>query len=131
MGEHVKVLGVIGAVRALLGAALATLLLAKAATLVRTDYPDALYSPEVLTFDRIAFTALGGLAAVLAVLRCVQAAGIFLRARWAKQQGLALAVFDIANLLLFPVSTALGLYGVVVYRNPGSAGWFAGRRRAP
>ncbi len=130
MGDHVKVLGVLGIVRALLGAAFAVLFLGKASTLARSDYPDALYAPEVLSFDRAAFTALGALAAVLAVLRGLQAAGIYLRAKWARKQGLALAVFDIANLLLFPLSTALGLYGVVVYGNPGSAAWFEKRGKA-
>jgi hypothetical protein len=32
--------------------------------------------------------------------------------------GVALAYFDLANLIIFPISTALGLYGFVVYRHP-------------
>jgi hypothetical protein len=36
-----------------------------------------------------------------------------------------LAILDIIDLALFPISTALGLYGLVVYRHPEVAAQFS------
>jgi len=139
MSEHVKTLGIIGLFRALLGAALAAILLWKASTIHPDDYSSGrgfLDEPPVgeqgegpLDFDRAAFTALGVTCIVLALVRTVQAFGALLLRPWGRRLGRALAFFDVCNLALFPLSTALGLYGLVVYGNVGTRAIFESRAR--
>src|SRR5678815_3756454 len=79
MSEHVKTLGIIGLFRALLGAALAVILLWKASTIHPDDYssgrgfrdepPVGEQGEGPLDFDRAAFTALGVTCIVLALVR--------------------------------------------------------------
>jgi len=38
----------------------------------------------------------------------------------------ALAIIDLINLTLFPVTTACGTYGLLVYRHPDSLDFFEG-----
>jgi hypothetical protein len=136
MLEHVKILSAIGVVRALLGAALGVVLLVKAGNLRTPDYlprrelsraPTA-EETETMRFDEVVFRVGGAACLLIAIARLTQGIGAFCAAAWARRGGLALAAFDIANLTLFPLSTALGLYGLVVFRHPEAVEWF--RRRA-
>ena len=130
MLEHVRVIGVIGLVRGLVGALLGGTLLFKGHRLTLADYRDYDMLAETVkalrSFDESAFVILGWLCLFMALLRTVQAIAAFWRAWWARPLGLGLAVFDILNLVLFPVSTALGLYALVVYRSPAIAAHFKG-----
>jgi uncharacterized membrane protein (DUF2068 family) len=138
MSEHVRVLGIIGIVRAVFGLALGILLLMKATRLALPDYDadrGALqgyhadeHDEADLAFDRVAFCAVGGVCLAFAVMRLVQGIGALITARWARSRGLGLAVFDVINLALFPLSTALGLYGLVVYRHPETAERFRAKQ---
>lgn len=138
MVEHVKVLAAIGIVRALVAFVLGFVLISKADRLSLRDYYDdrgALESyhsgerdKEDLDFDRIALSVVGGACLGFAALRLAQCAGSLFSARWARFCGLGLAVFDVINLLLFPLSTALGLYSLVVYRHPETAERFRNKR---
>lgn len=121
MADHVIVLGILGIVRALLGFALGAWLIAVAADLSPQRYDDYSLKAEVVEFDRTAFRAVGAAALVLAPLRALQGILALRRKRLACFGGLALACVDLANLALFPISTALGLYGLVVYRHPTTA----------
>ena len=115
MVEHVIALGWINLTRALLGLAFGGILLWRA----KWPREISVYVPdENFSFDQYAFLVVGTLSIVLAHLRAAQGIGTFLLRRWSRLLGLALALFDIANLVLFPLSTALGLYGLVVYRHP-------------
>ncbi|HVR74366.1 MAG TPA: hypothetical protein VMT52_08540 [Planctomycetota bacterium] len=124
MVEHVIALGWINLVRAILGLAFGGILLWRA----QWPLESMVYgSDENLSFDRYAFLVVGTLTIVIAHLRAAQSIGSFLLRRWGRVLGLALALFDIANLLLFPLSTALGLYGLVVYRHPDTLDHFRSR----
>jgi len=132
MLEHVKVISAIGIFRGVVGALLGGALLFQAYGLTSTDYSDGYeMTPEVaealLSFDKSAFVLMGWLCLFFAFLRTVQAIAALLTARWARPLGLGLARFDILNLVLFPVSTALGLYAFIVYRSPETAEYFKGR----
>lgn len=131
MDEHVKVLGWLGVARSVLALALALLLLVKSENLGQSSYGFPRVSVETVEFDQLAFRWVGGLCFFFSVLRVIQGALALLGRSWARRFGLALAMFDLVNLALFPVSTALGLYGLVVYRHPDTLDHFAGKRRAP
>jgi hypothetical protein len=128
MVEHVRVLGWIGIARALVGAVLGAWLIWKGSTLGEMAYGKLPVTREILSFDRGTFTVLGWAFVCLAPVRALQ--GILaLRTRpSARRFGLALAVFDAVNLILFPVSTGFGLYGIVVYRHPDTVGYLEARR---
>jgi len=128
MVEHIKVLGFLGVARALIALALGVVLLVKAERLDLRDYETtrfALDAPhtearhgEHLKFDRVAFRVVGAACLLLAALRLAQGVASLRTCRWARFAGVCLAGFDIANLALFPLSTTLGLYGLVVWRHP-------------
>ena len=63
----------------------------------------------------IAFLLLGWLVVAFAVAWTLQGVAACITVRWARPAGLALAILDVVNLALFPLSTALGLYALVVY----------------
>ncbi len=139
MAEHVKVLAVLGIARALAALLVGGLLISKAGGLSLADYGSSRGALEMgsidagdredLGFDQRAFAALGALCVAFAVIRTVQGIGVLRTVRWARPLGLGLAVFDALNLALFPLSTALGLYGLVVYRHPEAVARFGARRR--
>lgn len=116
MPDHVRALGVIGIVRALLGVALGCWLLLEASSLAAESY-DPRVAEGTVRFDRTAFQVLGGLALVVAPFRAIQGVLALARRPLARPLGLGLATLDVLNLCLFPLSTALGLYGLVVYLN--------------
>jgi uncharacterized membrane protein len=128
MVAHVSVLGWLGLARSLVGAGLGAYLIWKATDLGPRDY-GMVVDPETLAFDAAVFLWVGVALAAISLLRLIQSLLVLLgpRARWL---GMALALFDMANLVFFPVSTALGVYAFVVYRHPEAAERFRARRAA-
>jgi hypothetical protein len=122
---HVKVLGWIGLVRALLGAALGVFLLWRASD------PRVLF--EAAPGDVPTFQVVGALLVACAALWALQAIAALRVQPWARPVGIVLAIADVVNLVFFPVSTALGLYALVTFRNPETAAYFESQRggRAP
>ncbi len=140
MFEHVRALGILGIVRSILAAGIGLALLWKSQDVTLQEYAKnrfeleaPVYNTEdraILSFDRNAFAAVGVVCLGLAIVRLAQAVGALFWRGWARRLGLGLACFDVFNLALFPVSTALGLYGLVVYRKAETAERFAARRVA-
>ena len=138
MLEHVQVLGMLGIARSILAAVLGVVLLLKSQQVTLEDYSKSRFELEsplfnerdraVLEFDRAAFAIVGVACIAFALARLAQGIGAILWRRWARRLGLGLACFDILNLALFPLSTALGLYGLVVYRKGETAEKFGVRR---
>jgi hypothetical protein len=124
MLEHVRVLGYLGLFRAALGAALGIYLVWKSAHLDLSAYGLTFVTEEILRLDGKAFLLLGWLCIGMSCLRVAQGVLTLKRKARARPFGVGLALFDFLNLALFPVSTALGLYGFVVYRHPETAGFF-------
>lgn len=128
MAEHVVVLGILGIVRSVLGLALGAWLILAARDLSPESYEAVRPSAETVEFDRAAFLAIAAASWLLAPLRALQGALALKRKRFARPSGLALAAVDLLDLALFPVSTALGLYALVVYRHPTTAEYLGCRR---
>jgi len=124
MVEHIRLLAAIALVRGCLGIAAGALLLVKAFRLEPRLYYPAMVSNDVIVFDSWAFRIGGCALLVLSAAFLIQGVGALLSRPWARRLGLALAAIDLVNLLLFPLSTALGLYGLVVYRHPDVRDWF-------
>ena len=135
MVSHIFVLGVIQALRALLGGAAGGFLIYRS-FVIPLDWQSRL-EPG----DRGAFLAAGIVFLVLAVLRGFQGLLVLLevaasrrrentpfrsRGRLTRRMGLALAIFDLVDLTFFPVTTACGTYGLLVYRHPDSLDFFEG-----
>ncbi len=131
MADHVVVLGILGIVRAVLGFGLGVWLILVAADLGPERYDMSWPKSEVVEFDRAAFRAVAAAAFLLAPLRALQGILALRRKALARPAGLALACVDLANLALFPISTALGLYGLVVYRHPTTAEYLGCRAAVP
>ena len=121
MVEHVRVLGYLGILRAAGGAALGIYLIWKAVHLNLSDYGS---TGEMLSLDTNAFLVLGWLSIAMACLRVTQGILTLRKTTCARPFGVGLACFDFLNLALFPVSTALGLYGFVVFRHPETVAYF-------
>jgi len=119
MAGHVKTLGWIGVLRALLGSALGVWLILRAATV------DS--HPAAESWDALGFRVAGGFLLLLALVWLVQGIGAIRLRPWARRGGLFASVLDLCNLLGFPLFTALGLYGVVVYRSHDTRHFFASR----
>jgi hypothetical protein len=130
MVEHIRFLAAIALVRGGLGIAAGVLLLVKAFRLEPRFYYPTMVSNDVIAFDAAAFRIGGCVLLVLSAAFLVQGAGALLTRPWARRLGFALAAIDLVNLILFPLSTALGLYGLVVYRHPDVRDWFE-RHGAP
>lgn len=130
MAEHVVVLGILGIARSVLGLVLGVWLILVARDLGPESYETVRPSAETVEFDRAAFRTIAVASLVLAPLRAIQGALALKRKRFARASGLALAAVDLLNLAIFPVSTALGLYGLVVYRHPTTAEYLGCRRAA-
>jgi len=79
---------------------------------------------DLVLFDSWAFRICGCALLVLSAAFLIQGAGTLLLRPWARRLGIALAAIDLVNLLLFPLSTTLGLYALVVYRHPDVRDWF-------
>lgn len=131
MAEHVRMLARIGLLRALLGIALGPILLYKSGALTRESYGSTWVTPDVLAFDAAVLLGVGAFLLAGGIARLIQASGALLSRPWARRFGLALGVFDIVNLAFFPISMALGLYAVVVYRHPDTLDRFEPRGRRP
>ena len=131
MSDHLKVLAKIGIARAVIGLALGAFLIWKAATFEAMDYGEAPPTVEIQQLDRTVIRILGIGCLVLAPVRALQAMLVLRERRQGRVLGKALALWDMVNLLLFPVSTALGLYGFVVYRHPDTVGFFESRHPLP
>jgi hypothetical protein len=127
MVAHVPVLGWLGVFRSLLGAALGAYLIWKSSNLSERDY-GAPVDVQTVALDASVFLGVGVALAAISALRLVQGLLVLAgpRARWL---GVALAVFDMANLVFFPVSTALGVYAFVVYRHPDAVERFRAHTR--
>lgn len=141
MLDHIRNLGWLGILRAALAAAFGVVLLVKAMRLELRDYESSRFHLDAgaglarhagdLAFDRVAFSAVGLASLLLAVLRSAQGVGALKGRAWARPFGVGLAGFDIVNLALFPLSTTLGLYGLVVWRHPESRERFKRRSTDP
>jgi hypothetical protein len=130
MVEHIPLLAAIALVRGALGIAAGVLLLVKAFGLDPRLYHPARVAEELIAFDSWAFCIGGGILLLTSAAFVIQGVGALMSCGWSRRLGLALAVIDLANLVLFPLSTALGLYGLVVYRHPDVRDWFERRSEA-
>jgi hypothetical protein len=128
VAEHVGFLVWIGLARSLLGIALGPIFIHKAMTLTRDSYGMTPVTGEILSFDATVLLAVGIIFLAGSAVRLLQAVGARLSRPWARRVGLVLGLFDIANLAFFPVSMALGLYAVIVYRHPDTLDRFESRR---
>lgn len=126
MVDHVRVLGWIGIVRAVLALGLGLYIGGAAWKLGPQSYSSSVEA-SALPLDLAAFALLAYLCVSFSVLRAVQGVLAVMGRPSARRFGIALAYFDLVNLLLFPVSTALGLYGFVVYRHPQTVFAFSAR----
>jgi hypothetical protein len=129
MLPHLRSLAAINCVRSLLGLGLALLFLYHSdGTRFSTDRFKSLMPGDLQAFFSIGVTVL-----VLSILRGWQGVYTLIRLRRHGRRGIeqeasalfqlshrlgfALAVYDVANVASFPVSTACGLYGLWVYRH--------------
>jgi hypothetical protein len=131
VAEHVKMLVKIGFLRAFLGAGLGPFFLYKSQTLTKDSYGSTWVTPDVPVFDAAVLFGVGAVLLAGGIARLIQALGAVRVKPWARKLGLALGLFDIANLVLFPVSMALGLYAVVVYQHPDTLDRFEPRGQRP
>jgi hypothetical protein len=133
--SHIFVLGLIQALRALLGGA------AGAFLIYRSFVIPAEWQVQLEPGDRGAFLAVGIVFLALAALRGMQGWLVLsmvaasrrrdgdpnrLSGRRTRRMGLALAILDLIDITLFPVTTACGTYGLLVYRHPDSLDFFEG-----
>ncbi len=123
MPDRLKLACWLGSVRSIVGVLLASFLVYK---LFFAEKP----VPEVFASDRRLFLVLAIVLAVLALLRLTIVVGSVLSLRWVRRLGLGLAIFDCANLILFPLSTAFGLHGLVVFRHADTVHFFGSRPRS-
>jgi hypothetical protein len=121
MLEHIKALGWIGIARASVTASAGGLLL--------YYWPEFAGKLAAEPWDALAFQIVGWVLVASAPLRLLQAIGALRGYPWALPFGLFLSGVDLINLLGFPVLTALGLYGLVVYRNAETREHFLSRAR--
>lgn len=128
MAEHVRVLGIIGLVRAVLGAALGGFLIWKTVHLDAKAYEGMAVTQEEIRFDTVAFSIMAVALLTLALLWALQGILAVRDKPSSRRLGLALAIVDIVNLVFFPISTALGLYGLTVYRHPSTVDYLESRR---
>ena len=145
MPPHVVVLAFINSLRGLCGLVLGGLLVYFSD---RARYPSgrlfdvASMKPRYIEGDFQAFLVVGVVFMLLAILRLVQ--GSITIAEWrrasrsvrrergklgafSRRLGLGLSVLDLIDLTFFPVTTACGLYGLLVYRSPDSIEFFEGK----
>ena len=121
MLEHVKALGWIGVARAAVAAFAGGFLL---------EYgPEFAAKSAAEPWDALAFESVGWVLVAFAPLHLLQGIGALCGYAWALRFGLFLSGVDLINLLGFPVLTALGLYGLVVYRNAETREHFLSRAR--
>ena len=129
MADHVRTLAYIGFIRAALGLGIGAYLIFKASALNVVHYGLTPVTEELFDLDRTSFYVIGIVWVGLALLRVIQAIQAFRGKPSARVFGLGLAIWDIVNLPLLPVSTALGLYGLVVYRHPDTMVFFESHRQ--
>ena len=115
MPDHLKVASWLGIARFVIGLALGGFLWWKVQ--IRG-------LPPGYDTDGRVFLWLAGVCFTLAILRLLLAVGALRCWSWTRRLGLGLAVFDAANLVFFPVSTALGLQGFVAYRHSETLHYF-------
>ena len=148
MRSHLWFLTVVHAIRALGGLALAFVFFYYSvhANIPRrpSDLNLSRYH-QVQTGDLEAFYAIAVVLTILASIRLFHSAysatvlcytrkdrsrrGLF-AGRWlslSRWVGLALAALDLIDLTFFPITTACGLYGVLVYRDPATVDFFEAR----
>ena len=127
MLEHLRVFAYIGLVRAAIGVPLGIVLIWKAKYLNLLAYGSTQVTQDVVDFDCTAFQVLGWLCIAFAVARAVQGILALRGKAAALPLGKGLAIFDIVNLVLFPISTAFGLYGTVIYKHPDTVDFLTSR----
>ncbi len=115
MPDHLKVASWLGIARFVVGLALGGFLWWKVEIRGLSPGSDS---------DGHVFLCLAGVCFTLAILRLLLAVGALRCWAWTRGLGLGLAVFDTANLVFFPVSTALGLQGFVAYRHSETLHYF-------
>ena len=113
--DHLKVASCLGIARFVIGLNLAVFLWWKVQ--VRGLPPGS-------SGDGVVFLCLAGVCVTMAILRLALALGALRWWSWTRKLGLGFAVFDTANLVFFPVSTALGLQGFVAYRHSETLHYF-------
>ena len=119
MPDHLKLATWLNGLRVVIGLALGTFLVW---SVLGGDWPIGAAD------EGRALLVLAGLCILLATLRVFLVAGAFFAFRGTRRVGLAMAVFDCVNLLLFPLSTMLGLHGIVAWRHPETRHHFRSRR---
>lgn len=118
VSEHARLLAWLGLVRTLLAAGVGGWLLHRAGRIIPEFRGQ--YAVETLLGDQLRFRVVAGVLFALAALWLAQALGMLLRAAWSRPFGLVVAVLDLLNVPLFPLSTAWGLYGIVVHAHPAA-----------
>ena len=121
MLEHLRVLGWLGIVRGVLGA------LAGAFIIWRAVVPAV--PQEALPWDVPLFWVVGIVSLLLAVVWTAQGVAVLRMRPWSRRCGLFLGLTDLVCLCFFPVSTAMGLYAIVVYRHGETVEHFRSRAR--
>ncbi|HLU47858.1 MAG TPA: hypothetical protein VK116_07230 [Planctomycetota bacterium] len=113
MIEHVRALGVVSLVRALLEAAFGIYVLKLASVWSRGEGFFLLHgAPE--DGDRGFFLGLAIVLLVAATVRAAQAIASFLLREWSRRVGIALGILDV----VLPITLPVALWSFVVYRHP-------------
>ena len=128
MAEHVRVLGFVGIARGVLSMGLGAWLVWASFHIHIQDYQMTPATEETVRLDRLAFLLAGGVCLVFGPAAVLQGALALARKPVARRFGLGIALLDMVNLILFPLSTALGLYGFVVYCHPSTAEYLGAER---
>ena len=136
MTSHVLVLAILNLVRGLGGIAAAGLFYycSDGVRLPR------LRSERMEDGDPLAFQVVAVVLLTIAVLRLLQGAASLFEVWWARRSvgrtvggqlsrrvGLGLSILDLVDLTVFPLTTACGLYGLLVYRHADTIDFYGGR----
>ena len=145
MPPHIIVLATINAFRAACGLAFGLILVRFSD---ETSYPAGRLldletaRPRFEPADFTAFLVVGIVILTIAVLRGFQGLTTFVEMRRARRGGerrrgrmsvlsrrlgFGLSVLDLVDVTLFPITTACGLYGLLVYRHPDTVDFYEGR----
>ena len=125
MVEHLRALGIVSLIRALIEGAIGSYLLQFAA--VWSTGPGRFLRLQGVPEpgDREVFFAIGTVIVLFAALRFVQSIACLWSVRWSRRFGILLAVFDFA----LPFTLPFGLWGIAIYRHPETIDHFVRHQR--
>ncbi len=137
MISHIVTLALINIARAIAGFALGVLLLYSSDA---SGY-DGERAKRIVEGDLTAFLVIGCVVIAVSCLRLVQGGASVLdvfrsrrarggrppRSQLSRRLGLGLSILDLVNIVLFPLSTACGVYGLIVCRHPDTIDFYEGR----